>query len=265
MKKNLAAHFFLVLLVFLAVSLAQSVQATTATWTNGATGNAWETAGNWDINQVPNNNTFDVAIPIAASCNLSSAFTIGTLNLSVTSAKLNLVPGSTIAISSATGLNNNGTIVVNTTGANTTTKLRFDISCGITGTGSILLNGFGSSFNVADFDTNGQTVTIGAGQTVHGRGTILSQSGVLINNGTIIGDDPAGNNMQLDLANNATINKNNGILKATNGGVLGFYSGTMDQTGGGSFLADGTNSIVQLSGGSAFVNIIGGTLNTANS
>ena len=263
MKKNLATHFVLFFLVFLAVGVAPSVQATTATWTNGATGNAWETAGNWDINQVPNNNTFDVTIPIAAPCNLSSGFQIGAVNLSVASAKLNLVPGSTMAISSATGLNNNGTIVVNTTGANNTTTLRFDTSCGITGTGSILLNGFGSSFNVADFNTNGQTVTIGAGQTIHGHGTVLSQSGILINNGTINGDDAGGGNIQLDLANNSAVNQNNGTIKATNGGVLGFYSGVLNQTGGGSFLADGNGSIVQLSGG-GFVTIIGGTLNTTN-
>ena len=30
--------------------------AITANWTNAAANNTWETAGNWNINQVPNNN-----------------------------------------------------------------------------------------------------------------------------------------------------------------------------------------------------------------
>src|SRR2546430_3354662 len=67
--------------------------------------------------------------------------------------------------------------------------------------------------------------------------------------------------MQLDLANAA--NQNNGTIEATNGGVLGFYSGTIDQTGGGQFLADGANSIVQFGGGS-FATLIGGTVTTSN-
>ena len=82
MKKNLAAHLVLFFLLFLAVGLAPCVQATTATWTNTAGGNAWETAGNWDINQVPNNGTFDVTLAIAAPCNYSSSFQINTLSLS---------------------------------------------------------------------------------------------------------------------------------------------------------------------------------------
>jgi hypothetical protein len=269
MKKNLAAHFVLFLLVFLAVGVAPSVRATTATWTNTAGGNAWETAGNWDINQVPTNNTFDVNISIAAPCNLSGDFQIGALNLSISSATLNLKPGSRLPIASAAGLNNNGTIVVNTTGANTSTNLRFDIDCPITGTGSILLNGFGSNFGVTNFDITTHTVTIGAGQTLHGHGSVLSDNGVLINNGTINGDDAGGGNMQLDFTyNSGVLHKNNGTIKATNGGVLGLYSGTLDQTGGGTMRADGAGSILQIGGSNNGAHIgatlIGGTLNTSN-
>jgi hypothetical protein len=162
-----------------------------------------------------------------------------------------------------TGLTNNGTILVNPTDPiNTTSIMRFDESGTLGGSGTVTLNGIG--YNRADLlSFGGSTITIGVNQTVRGRGTILGD-GLLVNNGTIIGDDPAGNAMQLDLVNNSGfINKNNGRIKAINGGVVGLYSGVMDQTGGGSFLADGTNSIVQLGGGGVST-IIGGTLNTAN-
>ena len=268
MKKHQLRPALVVFALFGFGVFASPASATTANWTNAAATNAWETAGNWDINQVPNNNTFDVTIPIAAACNLSGDFQIGALNLSVSTARLNLVPGSRLPIAGGS-FNNSGTIVVNTTGANTTTILRFDASCSITGTGSILLNGFGSNFNVADFDLNGRTVTIPAGQTLHGHGTVLSNGGLLINNGTISGDDAGGGNMQLTLVyNDGVLHKNNGTIKAINGGVLGLYSGIMDQTGGGSFLADGNGSMVQIGGdnfgGVVGATVIGGTLNTTN-
>src|SRR6185503_19936120 len=98
--------------------------ATPASWTNGAMTNAYETPGNWDINQVPNNNSFDVTIGIAAPCNLSSGFQINSLNLAVNTAQLNLVPGSILAFTS--NVTNNGSILVNTTAGAATTVLRFD-------------------------------------------------------------------------------------------------------------------------------------------
>ena len=252
-----------VLAVFALFIYASSSWAATATWTNTAATNAWETAGNWNPATVPNINTVDVTIPIAAPCNFSSDFQIGALNLSVASAKLNLIPGSRLVIDNAVGLNNNGTIVVNTTGANSTTSLRFDVSCPITGTGSIQLKVAGIVYNIANFDLNGHTVTIGAGQILHGDGTVFSNTGLLINNGTINGDDASGI-MQLDFTgNDGVLHKNNGTIKATNGGILGLYSGIVDQTGGGSFLADGAGSVVQL-GSNNLATIIGGSLNTAN-
>ena len=244
---------------------SRSFLATTATWTDAAVTNAWETPGNWDINQVPNNNTFDVTIPIAAPCNFSSDFQIGALNLSVASARLNLVPGSRLVINSATGLNNNGTIVVNTTGANNTTTLRFDTSGSITGTGSVLLNGIGTSFNIADLNLQNFTVTHGPNHTIHGKGTIIGFAGAtFINNGMILGDDSTGS-MQLDLA--YTANKNNSLIKATNGGVVSMGAGMIDQTGGGTILADGNGSFVRFiigNNGTAIPILVGGTLNTAN-
>ena len=189
MKKNLAAYLAIFASASFIAGFAPSLRATTATWTDTAATNAWETAGNWDINQVPTNNTFDVTISIPAPCNVTNQYQIGALNLSSSTAILNLMPGALIAIDSATGISNNGTIVVNTTGANNTTKLRFDANCPITGTGSVQLNGLGSAFNVADFDIAIHIVTIGGGQALRGHGTVSSDNGQLINNGTINADD----------------------------------------------------------------------------
>src|SRR5205807_842645 len=106
------------------------------------------------------------------------------------------------------------------------------------------------------------TVTHGANHTIHGLGTIIGFSGgTFINNGIINGDDAGGGFMQVDLANSP--NQNNSTIKATNGGALGLFSGSIDQTGGGTFLADGANSIVYL-GGSNAITVTGGILNTAN-
>ena len=135
-----------------------SLDATTATWTNGAGGNAWETAGNWDINTVPVDNTFAVVISIAAPCNLTNGYQIGSLNLPGTSVNLNLAPGSLLGFTG--DVTNNRAILVNTTGVNNTAHLRFDASVSLTVTGSVTLNGIG--YNVAAIDLGAQTVTHGS-------------------------------------------------------------------------------------------------------
>jgi fibronectin-binding autotransporter adhesin len=266
MKTNPLLKFVIAAVALFEIGItASSYALVPVSWGDASADNTWENALNWVPALEPTNNTFDVEIGLVstAPCNLagSSDFQIDALTLSNSAAHLNLIPGALLAFTNT--VTNNGTIVVNTTGANTTTSLRFDTSLLITGNGNIRLNGFGSGFNYADFNLNGQTVTIGINQTLHGHGTILG-NGILINNGTINGDDASGNNMQVDLVNNAGFtNQNNGFMKATNGGVLGLYSGLVDQTGGGTFLADGANSIVQLGGG-GFAVVEGGILNTLN-
>src|SRR5262245_25601885 len=188
-----------------------TLEAIPAIWTNGAGTNAWETAGNWDINMVPNNNTFDAMLPIASPCNLTGQFQINSLDLSLDTANLNLIPGALLAFSN--GATNNGTILVNTTGVNTTTGLRLDANGAISGSGNVLLNGVG--FNVATIDLQAFVFTNGTNHTIQGTGTVIGYNGgTLINNGAIVGDDPAGN-IQLDLGN--TPNENHGTLKAAGG------------------------------------------------
>jgi hypothetical protein len=262
MKTNRPFKFAIAAFALFELAIAASSYALVPVSWNASVSNAWENALNWTPALEPTNNTFDVEIGLltTAPCNFSSAFQIDALTLSNSSAQLNLVPGTTLAFTS--DVTNNGTILVNTTAAANQTKLRFDTNGMLGGSGSVNLNGAGQ-FNYADVDIQNFTVTHGANHTIHGNGTIIGfNSGTLINNGAIIGDDSSGAFMQLDLAN--TSNQNNATIKATNGGALGFFGGTIDQTGGGTFLADGTNSVVQFGGGS-IATLIGGTTNTANS
>jgi hypothetical protein len=169
------------------------------------------------------------------------------------------IPGNDTTVITGTGLTNNGTVTINDGTGATTAQIRFDASGALDGTGSLLLKGFGNTFNIADLNLSNVTVTNGANHLIHGLGTVVGfNSATLINNGTINGDDVGGGSMQLDLSNNT--NQNNGTIEATNGGLLGLYSGTVDQTGGGTILATGNGSTVVL-GGSNYAHITGGSLN----
>ena len=200
-----------------------------------------------------------------ANSGLITASGVGVVLQDVTNNGNFQIPANGIAIVLGTGLTNNSVIPVNDGLSNATNaQIRFDEDGTLGGTGTVVLKGFGNTFNVATVNLAHQ-ITNGVNHTIRGLGTFAG-TGVLINNGAIIADDAGGGSLQLDLANYALIiNQNNGTLKATNGGVLGFYSGTIDQSGGGVFLADGTGSIVQLGGGNPFVKVTGGTLNSAHS
>src|SRR5437879_1297569 len=109
MKNNPLLKFAIALsCLALGASSARAI-GVTATWTNGASTNAWENAGNWDTNPLfPNSALFNVMISIAAPCNLINGYQIGSLNLSVNTANLNPVPGATLALTS--DFTNNGKI-----------------------------------------------------------------------------------------------------------------------------------------------------------
>ena len=155
--------------------------------------------------------------------------------------------------------------------ANTSTGLQFYTSVAvpstqITGSGSIQLNGI--NFETAYlYDGNtipggGGTITLGTNHLIHGRGDVEfhDNAAVFVNNGTISGD-VNGSLLRLYFSLQAG-NKNNGMLKATNGGTLYFDRGVLDQTGGGTIFAD-TGSLVQLGSSSRTVTINGGTFTSA--
>jgi hypothetical protein len=270
MKRNPLLKSTITAFALFQVALAASCYAIVPVSWNASVDNTWENALNWTPALEPTNNTFDVEIGLVSSspCNLSSGFQIDSLTLSNSSANLNIVGGALLAVDSAAGITNNGTIVVNSTDpVNSTSSIRFDTSAtaAVNGSGSIRLNG--SAYNTANFIVNASTVTIASTQTIHGRGDFFSNGGTLINNGVINSDvngDAFGINLYL--SDSAAGHQNNGTIEATNGGILGFVNGVIDQTGGGTFLASGANSRINLgiSGPSYVFFLIGGTVTTAN-
>jgi hypothetical protein len=176
------------------------------------------------------------------------------------------IPGGYIITITGTGLTNNGTVWINSTDpVNSTGNIRWDADGTLDGNGSVKLDG--SVFGTATFGISSHTVTIGANQTIHGRGTFFSNGGTLINNGVINSDvngDPYGLNFYF--SDSAVGHKNNATIEATNGGLLTFVSGVIDQTGGGTFLATGNSSKVQLGAfnGGSYGYVIGGTFNSTS-
>lgn len=243
----------------LLISPSLAAAGTLATWTNSSGTNAWEVSGNWDINQVPNNSTYDVRLATSAPCNLSSQFQIGSLNLATNTATLNLGPASSLAIANPSGVTNNNMIVVNTTAANLPTTLGFDASAPITGAGIIRLNGINPG-NAA-LSANGVTVTHNAGHTIAGRGDLSFSANqtAFVNNGTITADGPNKDPLRLSLSN-STGNQNNGTIQNTSAGTVIIDQGYLDQSGGGLIQAASQTQITLGANGHMPV-ILGGFFN----
>jgi hypothetical protein len=138
---------------------------------------------------------------------------------------------------------NDGTIWVNNTGA-LEAFLSFADSVTVSGTGGIYINGNDSSDRL--YGAEGVVVTQEAGHTLHGCGDVEVE---LINHGTVQADKSSGT-----LWLSANPKMNDGILRATSGGILQVYGITITNAGG-TILADGSE--VQLTNGA---NIVGGTL-----
>jgi hypothetical protein len=306
MKTNLLLKSSAValLLFSLAGAITAAQQEVTATFTNAFGDGIWRrdahigvignindpsTPGNWSTGAYPNYNhviqdpntgiyspnpnpDYDVVIALPLTCTIEpvslSPLSILSLNISAVST-LNLTgPASTLLAISGGSIVNNGSILVNSDDpVNGDAAIRFDnTSTGtISGSGSIQLNG--ASYGRSVLQASATKVTVANGQTIHGRGDLLTAGGAWINNGVINADvngDAHGINFYF--ADHATNSFNNATIEATNGGLLLFGNGVIDQTGGGTFLADGADSIVQLgiSGPSYVFYLIGGIVTTAN-
>jgi hypothetical protein len=148
-------------------------------------------------------------------------------------------------INAAGTLTNNGTLTIASIGDNT--ELLISSSLTLNGTGTLTM-----SPRAQNYIFGGGTLT--NQETIQGSGFIGNSNLTLVNSGTIDANQSAAN---------LTINPNGGTtnsstMEATAGGTLVFAADSVTNTGG-TILASGTNSIVDLAG----VTITGGTLTSS--
>lgn len=230
-----------------------------STWAGG-TGN-WSNGAMWSPSGVPNSSGADVSIdggnPVNSVVSLDGAFTVGRLtidvgdSLGINDSRALFLAGGNFAGDGT--IVNNGSITLNSAGNSTDINFNGASSAFINGSGTITL---GANANNRIF---GQALTIGAGQTIQGGGSIGLNQTTITNNGTFIANNGT---MTLDPASAGAFT-NNGALQASGGGILqlsGGGGGAFTNTGG-TILADGSGSEVQLLYDAS---VIGGTLNTAN-
>jgi len=174
-------------------------------------------------------------------------------NLTISNGKiLTILNGLTLG-----GLNNpSPTITLASTGSSTT--LRFStVDSTLGGTGTILLQDNGSNNNLVNQNIGTSTLTIGAGITIRGRGTIgLNSSTRAINNqGTIIADSGTLTVTGVNWVNNGTLRADGGLLQLSgtwsNTGTLNVINnselnlgGTFTSAGVGALVNDGTGTTV---------------------
>lgn len=167
------------------------------------------------------------------------------------------------------GFVNNGEVLINTTAGTDDAFFQFDGNAGtLSGTGSIQLNGVGSSdaylYNGNGNSFSGGTLTHGANHLIHGRGDIFFNDGAAItkNDGRIEADVNGGE-LRYFLSNKDE-NQNNGTLRAKNGATFFLETGRIVQGAKGGTIAD-NNSTVLLGNPNIANNIItitGGTIGT---
>ena len=175
---------------------------------------------------------------IGGSINASTGGSVTTSSATFTS--VGITTGTTVVIAASTTLNiaggslvNNGTILVDTFGGNA--DLNFTANTSVTGTGTITLQDYHPNAQITAA-ASANTVTFGAGQTVHGVGEI---DPTVINNGTIDGDYV---NQLLYLNGPIT---STGTLAAANGGTLSVVGNAVLQ-GTGNTISAGTASFVNI-------------------
>ncbi len=144
---------------------------------------------------------------------VEAQFSIGSLD-GVTSTGTNgLRPGATLNIINS-GLVNNGTWIINTTGSTTNSLLRSLTPSSITGIGKLELNSITADLNDAQIaGTIDAALNIGSGQTISGSGAVY---GPIVLNGAINAD-----RMARDILVSGSIDASGGgMLSGTNDGAV---------------------------------------------
>ncbi|MCA9276225.1 MAG: hypothetical protein KDA29_09385 [Phycisphaerales bacterium] len=206
-----------------------AAQAQSINWLSPVDGN-WNESAKWDMGNIPNSLS-----EIAVFGHTGMYTVVTTTNWNIGGMMLTN-PEAVVSI----GTNqhsiygdvfNDGTIVVNTNASTFNGSLFFAADSLLSGSGSIVLNGPGAPDDANFFVDSTRSVTQSAAHTIRGAGRL---QGTLINNGTVVADNPLGVGLLID--------------------------GDLDQTGGGMAGADNGAKLLLGSNGS----ITGGELFTSN-
>lgn len=218
-----------ILIASLLAVCGSAAQAQSINWLSPVDGN-WNESAKWDMGNIPN----DLS-EIAVFGHTGMYTVVTTTNWSVGGMMLTN-PEAVVSI----GTNqhsiygdvfNDGTIMVNTDASIFNGSLFFAADAMLSGSGSIVLNGPGSPDDANFWVDADNFVTQSSTHTIRGSGRL---QGTLINNGTVMADNPLGVGLLID--------------------------GDLDQTGGGMAGADNGAKLLLGSNGS----ITGGELFTSN-
>ncbi len=160
---------------------------------------------------------------------------------------LNILGGGDLFVEG--GITNNGSITVDSNNSAADARLFFNETGTIAGAGTIRLNRNVDAIMDAGV---GVVVTVGASQTIEGRGIIHAG---LVNNGTIDAESASG---IIDLRTNDKTN--NALMVARLGGTLNIATITTTQSASGILRADGGTLLVS----AGATGIIGGTVEVIN-
>jgi len=255
---------------------------TSAVW-DGSVDTDWETAGNWDINAVPDNYT-NITIANTSNDPLLGA-AVETVNLTINgSASLDL-NGQGLTVNDSGTFTNNGTLKLQ--GGETLTNFTHDTDSGSTeynGSGTYSTLPPGGSYNdltfsgsgnwsadadvtvsgamtISDgtYDANTQTTTVTGLSTISG-GTYTANTGTQTFNGglTVSGGTFTGGNGTVDVNGALTVSSGTFTAAGAAGSIL--VSGDFANTGGtfthnsGTVTLDGSDQVI--SGTNTFYNLI---------
>lgn len=221
------------------------------TW-NGGTGN-WNTAANWTPAVVPNNgaDTYNVFIDGG-----SPTGSVVTLNLDAVITRLQLDADDHLSQSAGRDLTIQGGPVLNDgiwtiQGSTVPTRLTLAGGVSLSGMGTVAMAGTLGKRIIAD----ATVVTQEQGHSIRGGGSLLDDTGGLLNLGAVIADlvsvplvvDPS----DLGVANR-------GLLQARDGGRLDLLGGEFDNADGLIEAHDG--SVVRITGADEGTSVTGGVL-----
>ena len=182
---------------------------TTINWLSPVDGN-WNVGANWDGGVFPNGSGVSAVLGLSGMYTVAITSNITIDGLGITNPSAVLTTGSNLLTVGSSGIMNDGTIVMNVGGSSINANLSFSAPATISGSGEIMLNA-ATANDDAQINTTG-ALTNGAGHTIRGSGRL---NGTITNNGSIIADD------------------------AGNIGIR--FAGTLDSSGGGTILADGSS------------------------